>query len=69
MSAAKTALDKTALDKDARQILEERYSATTGVNIDEEIANLQQLQTSYAASARVMQVANTMFDALEAIVR
>ncbi|QCN97919.1 flagellar hook-associated protein FlgK (plasmid) [Azospirillum argentinense] len=69
MSAAKTAMDKSSLDKDSRQILEERYHATTGVNIDEEIANLQQLQTSYAASARVMQVANTMFDALEAIVR
>ncbi len=69
MSAAKTAQDKNAFDKDARQILEERYHSTTGVNIDEEIANLQMLQTSYAASARVMQVANTMFDALEAIVR
>ena len=69
MAVAKTAQTKNEFDKDAKQILEERYHSVTGVNIDEEIANLQQLQTSYAASARVMQVTNTMFDALEAIVR
>lgn len=69
MSAAKSASDKNTLDKESRQLLEERYHSKTGVNIDEEIATLQQLQTSYAASARVMQVANTMFDALEAVVR
>lgn len=69
MAAAKTAKTTNEFDKDAKQMLEERYHSVTGVNIDEEIANLQQLQTSYAASARVMQVTNTMFDALEAIVR
>lgn len=69
MSAAKSANDKHTLDQESRQLLEERYHSKTGVNIDEEIATLQQLQTSYAASARVMQVANTMFDALEAVVR
>ncbi len=69
MSAAKTVQDRSALDKDTRLTMEQRYHAATGVNIDEEIANLQQLQTSYAASARVMQVANSMFDALEAVIR
>jgi flagellar hook-associated protein FlgK len=69
MSAAKTVKDTSDFNKEARQTLEERYHAATGVNIDEEIANLQQLQTSYAASARVMQVANSMFDALEAVIR
>ena len=69
MAAAKSIQDRSALDKDTRQTMEERYHAATGVNIDEEIANLQQLQTSYAASARVMQVANSMFDALEAVIR
>lgn len=69
MAASKSAMQTHDFDKSAKDILEERYHAKTGVNIDEEIANLQQLQTSYAASARVMQVTNTMFDALEAIVR
>ena len=69
MAAAKSIQDKSALDQEARQTMEERCHAATGVNIDEEIANLQQLQTSYAASARVMQVANSMFDALEAVIR
>ncbi|WP_448206298.1 flagellar hook-associated protein FlgK [Azospirillum sp. sgz302134] len=69
MAAAKTIQGTSEADKNARQTLEERYHSSTGVNIDEEIANLQQLQTSYAASARVMQVANSMFDALEAVIR
>jgi len=49
--------------------LSERLSSKNGVNIDTEIALLQQLQTSYSASARVLQVTNTMLDALEAIVK
>lgn len=69
MATAKTVQDQSASDTDAKQSMETRYASATGVNIDEEIANLQQLQTSYAASARVMQVANTMFDALEAVIR
>jgi flagellar hook-associated protein 1 len=55
--------------KSSHDLLSERYSTSTGVNLDQEIALLQQLQTSYAASARVMQVATTMFDALEAVIR
>lgn len=68
MSTAGTASTNLAASKESRDLLEERYVNNTGVNIDEEIANLQQLQTSYSASARVMQVANSMFDALERIV-
>ncbi|MGQ9370830.1 flagellar hook-associated protein FlgK [Azospirillum sp. A39] len=68
MAAAKSVGDAHGYDTSSKQLLEERYHSYTGVNIDEEIAMLQQLQTSYAASARVMQVTNTMFDALEAIV-
>ncbi|PWC39180.1 flagellar hook-associated protein FlgK [Azospirillum sp. TSO35-2] len=69
MSAAQTANTKRDANKESMQLLTERYQSQTGVNIDEEIAQLQQLQTSYQASARVMQVANSMFDALEAVVR
>lgn len=69
MATAKSVNDKQTSDKESTQLLTERYHSQTGVNIDEEIAQLQQLQTSYQASARVMQVANAMFDALEAVVR
>jgi len=68
MQASKTVADRHTFDKEAKEQLVERYQGQTGVNIDEEIAQLQQLQTSYAASARVMQVTNSMFDALERIV-
>ncbi|WP_372399240.1 flagellar hook-associated protein FlgK [Azospirillum sp. HJ39] len=69
MAAAKTANATRDSNQASAQLLTERYQSQTGVNIDEEIAQLQQLQTSYQASARVMQVANAMFDALEAVVR
>jgi flagellar hook-associated protein 1 FlgK len=69
MAAAKSANTASESNKASMQLLSERYQSQTGVNIDEEIAQLQQLQTSYQASARVMQVANAMFDALEAVVR
>lgn len=69
MAAAKSANNASESNKASMQLLSERYQSQTGVNIDEEIAQLQQLQTSYQASARVMQVANAMFDALEAVVR
>lgn len=59
---------KADLLSNSRELLQERLQGKTGVNIDEEIAFLQQLQTLYSASARVMQVANTMFDALERVV-
>lgn len=38
--------------------------AISGVNLDEEAANLLQYQKAYQASAKAMQIANTMFDAL-----
>ncbi len=56
-------------DVEARRVLEGRYHGKVGVNLDEEIALLQQLQTSYGASARVMQVTLQMYDTLESIVR
>jgi flagellar hook-associated protein 1 FlgK len=38
--------------------------SVSGVNLDEEAANLLQYQRAYQASAKAMQIANTMFDAL-----
>jgi flagellar hook-associated protein 1 FlgK len=41
--------------------------AVSGVNLDEEAANLLQYQRAYQASAKALQIANTMFDAILAI--
>ena len=47
----------------ARQALE-RVSSQTGVNLDEEAARLIQFQQSYQAAAKVLQVAQSVFDTL-----
>ncbi len=44
--------------------LKERFSSLSGVNIDEEMANLLTLQNSYSANARVLSVVKEMYDAL-----
>jgi flagellar hook-associated protein 1 len=44
--------------------LKERFSSLSGVNIDEEMANLLTLQNTYAANARVLSVVKEMYDAL-----
>jgi flagellar hook-associated protein 1 FlgK len=36
--------------------------AVSGVNLDEEAANLLRYQQAYQAAAKAMQIANTMFD-------
>jgi flagellar hook-associated protein 1 FlgK len=41
--------------------------AVSGVNLDEEAANLLQYQRAYQASAKAMQIANTLFDSILAI--
>ncbi len=43
---------------------EQTLSSTSGVNLDEEAARLIQYQQSYQAAAKVMQVAQSMFDTL-----
>jgi flagellar hook-associated protein 1 FlgK len=44
--------------------LRERFSSTSAVNIDEEMATLLSLQNSYAANARVLSTVKTMIEAL-----
>ncbi|MCC2113789.1 MAG: flagellar hook-associated protein FlgK, partial [Hyphomicrobiales bacterium] len=44
--------------------LRERFHDTSGVDIDQELARLTQLQTSYAANARVMSTVKEMLDIL-----
>jgi flagellar hook-associated protein 1 FlgK len=50
------------------QAVEERQSVS-GVNLDEEAANLLRFQQAYQASAQLIQVANTLFDTLLAATR
>jgi flagellar hook-associated protein 1 FlgK len=44
--------------------LQQRFNETSGVNIDQEMADLLNLQNSYAANARVMTTVNAMLTAL-----
>lgn len=44
--------------------IQSRFADTSGVNVDEEMANLVQLQNAYAANARVMSAAKDMMDLL-----
>lgn len=44
--------------------LEQKVAATSGVNIDEEMAHLLSLQNAYAANARVMSVVREMYQSL-----
>lgn len=44
--------------------VEARYSETSGVNIDQEMSILVQLQTAYSANARVVTAAKEMMDVL-----
>jgi flagellar hook-associated protein 1 FlgK len=47
-----------------QQELSNRLSSQSGVNMDEELANMVVLQNAYAASARVITTAGEMFDIL-----
>jgi flagellar hook-associated protein 1 len=44
--------------------LKQRFNDVSGVNVDQEMANLLALQNSYAANARVMSAVKDMLDAL-----
>ena len=52
-----------------RDTIESRFQGAVGVNIDEELANLQLIQNAYAASARIMTVVQSLFDILNNIGR
>jgi flagellar hook-associated protein 1 len=44
--------------------LRQRMSETSGVNIDQEMTNLLQLQSAYSANARVLSTVRDMLDTL-----
>ena len=66
--ASEAELNRKAYDRLARQTFEAQQSLS-GVNLDEEAANLIRYQQAYQAAARAMQVANTLLDELLAIGR
>ncbi len=53
----------TAQDSMVAQVVNAQQSVS-GVNLDEEAANLLRYQRAYQAAAKAMQIANTMFDQL-----
>jgi flagellar hook-associated protein 1 FlgK len=61
------------LNRDAEAVVHENDLATrdsiSGVNLDEEAANMLRLQQAYAASAQIIAVAGTLFDTLMNAVR
>jgi flagellar hook-associated protein 1 FlgK len=48
---------------------ETQFSSVSGVNLDEEAANLVRFQQAYQAAAQVISVSNTLFDSLLGAVR
>ena len=52
-----------------RNLLSERHQDESGVNVDEELASLIQLESAFAASARVLNSVQTALDELLAAVR
>lgn len=61
------AADTATLEESSKAMLsqaQDRVSSVSGVNLDEEAANLIQFQQAYQANARVITVANAIFDAL-----
>jgi flagellar hook-associated protein 1 FlgK len=61
--------DNKAFRETLSQELDYRRSSVSGVNIDEEMANLVLYQNAYTASARVMDTTRQMFETLEALLR
>ena len=66
---ANSATTQQSFQRTLNAEMEYRRSAVSGVNIDEEMANLVLYQNAYSASARVIDVARQMFDTLDGIVR
>jgi flagellar hook-associated protein 1 FlgK len=64
MSTASRLTDVSRLEKEASQ---ERVASISGVNLDEEAANMMKFQQAYMASSRIMQAANDTFNTILAL--
>ena len=63
-AATETAKRLDEGQKVALNSIQSRFSETAGVNIDQEMAQLVQLQTAYGANARIMTAVREMMDTL-----
>ncbi|MCE0494449.1 flagellar hook-associated protein FlgK [Vibrio salinus] len=61
MSTASRLTDVARIEK---QSAEERIASVSGVNLDEEAANMMKFQQAYMASSRIMQAANDTFNTI-----
>jgi flagellar hook-associated protein 1 FlgK len=59
--------DRLTNAKSLSDALTQRLQNQSGVNVDDELANMIQLQNAYSASARVIDTAKQMFDTLLAM--
>ena len=66
---ASRAKDRAGETGDRRDDAVARRDSFSGVNLDEELGQLIVLQNSYSASARIINVANQMFDSLIGIIK
>ncbi len=63
-----TANENAILQQDLFNNLQHRQTSQSGVNVDEELANMVVFQNAFTASARVLAAASEMFDTLIGIV-
>ena len=68
-NAASTAIAEEDTQKLTLQALGERLEADYGVDVDEEMARLMELQNAFAANARVMSVAQELIQSLMTSIR
>lgn len=61
---ANNAANKQADEQSYRDLIEKQFKDTSGVNLDEELAQLIVVQTAYAASAKTISSLSEMFDQL-----
>ena len=62
-----TASKMTDISRIEKESAEARVATVSGVNLDEEAANMMKFQQAYMASSRVMQAANETFDTILAL--
>ena len=68
-STVAAALDDSTSHDDAMTALTSRMTSETGVNVNDEMARLVQLQSAYAANAHVVSVVQSLLDSLMSAVR
>ncbi len=63
-SVASSASTGLTAKETVKQTLADQFASQTGVNLDEETARLSELEQQYSTAAQLLQVLNSMFDAL-----